>query len=104
MNFTALILQLISGGVGGNIAAALLKKFNLGPVGNSIAGIAGGLITGQILRMLGSGGVAATAASAASSGMDFTSILSTVGGAGVGGAAVMAIFGLIKAQMAKSSS
>jgi uncharacterized membrane protein YeaQ/YmgE (transglycosylase-associated protein family) len=43
MNFTALILQLISGGVGGNIAAALLKKFNLGPVGNSIAGIAGAL-------------------------------------------------------------
>jgi uncharacterized membrane protein YeaQ/YmgE (transglycosylase-associated protein family) len=77
MNLTGIILQLISGGVGGNIAAALLKKLNLGPVGNSIAGIVGGLITGQVLRLLGSGGVAAaTAASAAStSGMDLTSIL-----------------------------
>jgi uncharacterized membrane protein YeaQ/YmgE (transglycosylase-associated protein family) len=104
MNFTTIILQLISGGVGGNIAAALLKKLNLGPVGNSIAGIVGGLITGQILRVLGSGAVAATAASAAStSGMDLTSILSNVGGAGIGGAAVMAIVGLIKTQMSKSS-
>ncbi len=55
MNLTGIILQLISGGVGGNIAAALLKKLNLGPVGNSIAGIVGGLITGQVLRLLGSG-------------------------------------------------
>jgi uncharacterized membrane protein YeaQ/YmgE (transglycosylase-associated protein family) len=104
MNFTAIILQLVSGGVGGNIAGALLKKLNLGPVGNSIAGIVGGILTGQVLRMLGSGGAAATTASAAStSGMDLTSILSNVGGAGVGGAAVMAIIGLIKTQMSKSS-
>ena len=104
MNFTAIILQLISGGVGGNIAGALLKKLNLGPVGNSIAGIVGGILTGQVLRMLGSGGAAATTASAAStSGMDLTSILSNVGGAGVGGAAVMAIIGLIKTQMSKPS-
>jgi len=31
-----LIIQLISGAVGGNIAGALLKNFNLGPIGNSI--------------------------------------------------------------------
>jgi hypothetical protein len=35
--------------------------------------------------------------------MDLTSILSNVGGAGIGGAAVMAIVGLIKTQMSKSS-
>jgi len=29
MNFTAIILQLVSGGVGGNIAGALLKKLTL---------------------------------------------------------------------------
>ena len=33
-----LIIQLISGAVGGNIAGAILKNFNLGPIGNSIAG------------------------------------------------------------------
>jgi hypothetical protein len=37
-----LIIQLISGAVGGNIAGAILKNLNLGPIGNSIAGIVGG--------------------------------------------------------------
>jgi hypothetical protein len=37
----ALIIQLISGAVGGNIAGAILKNFNLGPIGNSIAGLIG---------------------------------------------------------------
>jgi uncharacterized membrane protein YeaQ/YmgE (transglycosylase-associated protein family) len=104
MNFTAIIFQLISGGVGGNIAGALLKKLNLGPVGNSIAGILGGIFAGQVLGLLGSGGAAATTASTTSiSGMDLTSILSNVGGAGAGGAAVMAIIGLIRTQLSKSA-
>jgi len=104
MNLTAIVLQLISGGVGGNIAGALLKKLNLGPVGNSIAGIIGGVITGQVLKMLGSGAGAATAASAASSsGIDLSSTLSNVGGAGLGGAVLTAVVGLIKTQMSKSS-
>jgi hypothetical protein len=41
-----LIINLISGGVGGNIAGAVLKNFNLGPAGTrlsnlSVAGWAG---------------------------------------------------------------
>ena len=35
-------------------------------------------------------------------GMDLNSILSSVGGGGIGGAIIMAIVGLIKAQMAKA--
>ena len=76
-----LIIQLISGAVGGNIAGALLKNFNLGPIGNSIAGIVGGGIGGQLLGMLTSSG-AASAVSAAGSGLDMSSILSSVGGGG----------------------
>jgi len=101
----ALIIQLISGAVGGNIAGAVLSKLNLGPVGNSIAGIIGGGLGGQLLNMvLSHSGAASSVASAASgaSGMDMSSILSSVGGGGVGGAVVMAIVGLIKSQMAKS--
>ena len=101
MNLTAIILQLVSGGVGGNIAGALLKKLNLGPVGNSIVGIVGGLITGQVLKMLGSGGVAVAASAASTSGVDMSSILSNVGGAGIGGAVLTAIVGLVKSKMAK---
>jgi uncharacterized membrane protein YeaQ/YmgE (transglycosylase-associated protein family) len=101
MNMLPLIIQLISGAVGGNIAGAVLKNFNLGPIGNSIAGLIGGGIGGQLLGMLTSGGAAA-AMSSAGSGLDMSSILSSVGGGGVGGAIVMAIVGLIKTKMAKA--
>jgi len=101
-----LIIQLISGAVGGNIAGAILKNFNLGPIGNSIAGLVGGGIGGQLLTMLISSGTASSAASAVagamSSGLDMSSILSSVGGGGIGGAIVMVIVGLIKSQMSKS--
>jgi uncharacterized membrane protein YeaQ/YmgE (transglycosylase-associated protein family) len=97
MNWLPLIVSLVSGGVGGNIAGAVMQKLNLGPVGNTIAGIVGGGVGGQLISMLTSGGAAAAPAS----GMDLSSILSSVGGGGVGGAIVMAIIGLIKSQMAK---
>jgi len=49
MNLTILIIQLICGALGGNAAGSLLKKQSLGTVGNSIAGILGGGLGGQIL-------------------------------------------------------
>lgn len=101
MNWMPIIIQLISGGVGGNIAGALLKKFNLGPIGNTIAGILGGVGGGQLLSILTG---AAAAAPAGGGGFDLSSLLSNVGGGGVGGAVIMVIVGLIKAQMSKSSA
>lgn len=104
MSVMGIVTDLIAGGVGGNIAGAILKKFDLGPIGNTVAGLVGGVGGGQLLSMLMSGGAAAAASSAATGGgMDMSSILANVGGAGVGGAVVMAIVGLIKGQMAKSS-
>jgi uncharacterized membrane protein YeaQ/YmgE (transglycosylase-associated protein family) len=79
-----LIIQLISGAVGGNIAGAILKNLNLGPIGNSIAGIVGGGIGGQLLNMVISSAGASAVAGATSSGLDLSSILSSVGGGGVG--------------------
>jgi hypothetical protein len=75
-NWLALIVSLVGGGVGGNISGALMQKFNLSPVGNTIAGIEGGGVGAQLLSM--SGGAAAAAAAPAS-GMDLSSILSSVG-------------------------
>ena len=46
MNLLPLIIQLVSGAIGGNIAGGALKNLSLGPLGNSIAGIVGALING----------------------------------------------------------
>jgi uncharacterized membrane protein YeaQ/YmgE (transglycosylase-associated protein family) len=44
-----LIINVICGGVGGNIVGALLKKYSLGPLGNTIVGLIGGGLGGQLL-------------------------------------------------------
>ena len=93
-----LIIQLISGAVGGNVAGKLMKGSSLGTLGNSLAGILGGGLGGQVLGMLGMGGAAAAEAS---TGMDLSSILGSVAGGGVGGGIVMAVIGMIKKAMAK---
>lgn len=94
MDITSLIVQLVSGAVGGNVAGAALKKFSLGTVGNSLVGILGGGLGGQLLGMLGVGG--AGEAAAAAGGMDMGSMVSNVAGGGVGGALLMAIIGVIR--------
>lgn len=100
MNLTSLIIQLISGAAGGNIAGAILKKYDLGPIGNSIVGIIGGGLGGQLLGLLGVGGASA---GAAAGGLDIGSIVSSVAGGGVGGGVLMAIVGVIRQSMSKSS-
>ncbi|OPZ98867.1 MAG: hypothetical protein BWY71_01141 [Planctomycetes bacterium ADurb.Bin412] len=94
MDITALIIQLASGAAGGNIAGKLLKNFSLGPVGNSIVGILGGGLGGQILGMLGIGG-------SGQGGPDLASILSSIAGGGVGGGVLMAIIGVIRKAIGK---
>lgn len=37
MNLAPIVTELIAGGVGGNIASALVKKYNLGPIGHTSA-------------------------------------------------------------------
>ena len=93
MDIVPLIIQLVSGAVGGNAAGGILKKLDLGPVGNSIAGILGGGLGGQILGMLGAGGAASGGA------LDIGSIISSIASGGVGGGVLMAIIGLVKSQL-----
>lgn len=92
MDVTSLLIQLVSGAVGGNAAGAALKKLSLGTVGNSIVGILGGGLGGQILAALGAGGA------------DAGSIVSSVAGGGVGGAVLLAIIGAVKSAMAGRKS
>ena len=99
MDMTSLIIQLVSGAVGGNVAGSALKKFSLGTLGNSLVGILGGGLGGQLLGMLGLGGMGAAAASG--SGMDIGSIVQNLASGGVGGGALMAIVGMLRQKMGK---
>ena len=90
-----LIINLVCGAVGGNVAGALIKKINMGTLWNSVAGILGGGLGGQILSLLG--------ISAGGDGsLDVTSIIENVAAGGVGGGSVLAIVGVIKSMLSSS--
>jgi uncharacterized membrane protein YeaQ/YmgE (transglycosylase-associated protein family) len=105
-NTISLIVSLISGVLGGNIAGAALSDKSLGTIGNSVTGLIGGGIGGYILKALGviaavttavTGAPEAThAAASAASSFDLGSFLANVGGSGVGGAILTAVVALIK--------
>jgi uncharacterized membrane protein YeaQ/YmgE (transglycosylase-associated protein family) len=102
MDITNLLVQLLSGAVGGNVAGAAMKKSSLGTLGNSIAGILGGGLGAQIMSALGVAGAAAGGPAAAA--MSLEQIVSNVAGGGVGGAVLIAISGAIRKSMAAKSS
>jgi uncharacterized membrane protein YeaQ/YmgE (transglycosylase-associated protein family) len=77
-----ILVSLLSGGVGGNIAGAILNKFSLGPIGNTIVGLIGGGLGGQLLSAIGGG--------------QPVGFLGDMAGSAVGGGVLMAIIGVIK--------
>lgn len=94
MDISSLIISLVSGALGGNVAGAVLKDYSLGTTGNSIAGILGGGLGGVILQALlgmSTGG-----------GLDVGSVLGNIAGGGVGGGILMVIIGLIRGAVAKA--
>ncbi len=93
-NLIPIIIQLVAGAIGGNVAGSLLKKLSLGKIGNSIVGVLGGGLGGQVLGMLGMGAVAG-------GGMDIAGILGSLASGGVGGGILMAIIGIIKNALGK---
>lgn len=91
-----IIIQLVSGAVGGNVAGAVLKNFNLGTLWNSILGIVGGGLGGTLLNsVLGAGAVSTGA------GLDIATILGNVASGGVGGGVLLAVVGIIRKVIAK---
>jgi uncharacterized membrane protein YeaQ/YmgE (transglycosylase-associated protein family) len=94
MHIVPLLIQLISGAAGGNAAGSLMKNSSLGVVWNSVLGIIGGGLGGQLLGLLG-------IAAAPSGSMDLGSIVGSVLSGGVGGGVLLAIVGAVKKSMAK---
>jgi uncharacterized membrane protein YeaQ/YmgE (transglycosylase-associated protein family) len=95
MDIVSLLISLISGAVGGNIAGAAMKDKSLGTLGNSIAGIVGGGLGGALLRAVGmfmqSGGT-----------LDPGAIIGNIAGGGIGGAILLIVVSLIKGAMARA--
>ncbi|MGH7629659.1 MAG: hypothetical protein ACREOF_09745 [Gemmatimonadales bacterium] len=60
MDLTSLLIQLVAGAAGGNVAGALSKARNLGPLLNTILGAIGGLGGGQLAGQALDGGTAGT--------------------------------------------
>ncbi len=92
-NIVSILIQLVSGGLGGLGAGKALPKLSLGKVGDIIAGIVGGIGGGQLLGLLGIG--------ASSGNLDLASILTNVVGGGIGGGVLMAIVAAVKKAIAK---
>lgn len=107
MDIGSLLVSLISGAVGGNVAGAALPDKSLGALGNSLSGLVGGGIGGSLLQILGviatqaAGAATNTAGTAAASGLDIGSLLGNIGGSGVSGAILMIVVSLIKNAMSQ---
>lgn len=97
MDIVQLIISLVSGAIGGNVAGKAMKDKSLGTLGDSLTGILGGGIGGAILQYLG---LAVKAAEA--NGIDLTQILSNVAGGGVGGGILMVIIAILRGAANKS--
>ena len=87
MDIVNILISLVIGGVGGNIAGAVLKNFSLGTIGNTVAGVVGGGVGGSILSSL---------TGMDTSGTDISGLIGATGGAVVGGGVLLVIVGLIR--------
>ncbi len=93
MDIVNLIISLVSGAVGGNVAGAAMKDKSLGTAGNSIAGILGGGLGAWILQLVG--------IVTKDGGHSLVQILEQIASGGVGGGVLLAIIAAIKSAMAK---
>ena len=93
-----LIINLITGAVGGNVAGALFKNINLGTLWNSVAGIAGGGIGAGVLQAIGMGGGGGEGT------MEIGNIIASIASGGIGGGGLLTIIGIIKNVLAKGSA
>ena len=88
-----LIIQIISGAVGGNVAAGAAKNIDLGAIGNTI-GVQSAVAPG------GSSACSSPVLANTASTQDIGSIIGQVAGGGVAGAVLTAIVGTLKNRTA----
>jgi len=91
-----ILINLVAGALGGNAAGKASPTFDLGTLGNTIAGLVGGGVLGQIITLVWP----AVSASLQGGNLDVGSIITRVIGGGAGGAVLTAIVGAIKNKTA----
>ncbi|HRE20006.1 MAG TPA: hypothetical protein PKW21_03115 [Rhabdaerophilum sp.] len=89
----SLIIQLLSGAIGGNVAGKVMPKFDLGMLWNSVAGIVGGGLGAQIIGVIVPGLL--------SGGLNVSGIVSSIAAGGAGGGVLLALVGVIRGMMQK---
>ncbi len=93
MDIVGLLIQLVSGAVGGNIVGGVLKNFSTGTLGNTLIGIVGAVVTSYATGKLG----------ASADLSNITALLSSIGINLAGGGVLTAVVGLIKQVLGKKA-
>lgn len=101
MEIINLIISLISGAAGGNIAGAASTDKNLGPLINTIAGLFGGGFGAFIGKALGLFAATHVPGADGGAGFDLSSLLANIGISGVSGGVLTGVITLIKDAMQK---
>jgi uncharacterized membrane protein YeaQ/YmgE (transglycosylase-associated protein family) len=96
VNIIGLVISLLGGAAGGNLAGSAMKDKSLGAIGDTVTGILGGGLGGALLQSLGVLDVEQSAV-----GLDIGTVIGAAVAGGAGGGIVMAIIGALLAGKAK---
>src|SRR5215470_13799364 len=95
-NMEQILINLVTGALGGVAVGKSSPTFDLGIIGNIISGLIGGGVLGQVVTLL----LPAITAAAQSGNLSVEGIISQVIAGGAGGAILTAIIGAIKNKAA----
>lgn len=99
MELISLLLPLVSGAAGGNLVGGILKNFNLGAFGNSLAGLVGGGVGSMVLGNLLGVDLPATGMDA-----DNAASLAQILGGGAGGGALTILVSVLQRALGRPAT
>ena len=96
LNMEQILINLIAGAAGGVAAGKSSSTFDLGTIGNVIAGVVGGGVLGQVVTLA----LPSIVAAAESGNLSVGGVVSQLIAGGAGGAILTALIGAIKNKAA----
>ena len=89
MDLTSLLVQLVSGAIGGSAVGATAQQYSLGGLGNAIAGAIGGGIVGQLVGTF--------------VGQAVEGWVGNIGGGAIGGVILTLLVGVVRNMTSKQA-